>query len=514
MNFSKNTQRGRRRMLPVIAILSAAVVALTGCGTSGGGSDPVVTDGLPLRIGHSDVVMNLDPFQIPTGGRETRAVKRQIFDALVVQGDDLVPTPQLAESWETPTDTTWVFNLRTDVKFHDGEQFDASTVKYNMDLVLDPDGGSPSHSKFAAMVKSVTVVDDYTIEIETIKPAPSLLTALAFQELVPGKYRETVGAEAFNLAPVGTGPFKFVSQTQEKVVVERNDDYWGGKAATPSVTFKHIPEVSARIAALQTGEVDIIDQIPRDLAGTLSGDVEAVSTTGTRIYFAAMNVTQAPFTDVNVRRALASAVDTDTIAGSLYGGDAVALNQPAFPTMFGYQKDAEGFKFDLDAAKTVLSTVTTPITLDVKQGDLTLAEAVAGQLATAGLTVNIQAIEDEAFSVKIEAGLSQMYVSSWGVAEGDLDAILTRHFWTPRGDTSAYTNYSDATMDALIDAGRSTTDQAKRFDIYVDVIDQLVKDAPWRPLVTPNEFYGVSSSVSGWAPAPTGLYHLNKAVRK
>lgn len=509
----KQNREFKVRLGKVAAASLAAALALTtvACSTGEEGSPDASqqdASGGTLTIGQSDQIMNLDPFTVPIGGRETRAPKRQIFDTLVVQDDQFVPQPSLATSWENPDDNTWVFALRDDVEFHNGEKFNSETMKENIDLLLDPAGGSPAHEKFLTMVESVETPDEFTFVINTTEPAPTLLTQLAFQEIVPTKHRAEVGGEAFNQEPVGTGPFSFVSQTKEEVVLEANQNYWGEVPVVEKVTFKHIQEVSSRIAALQSGEVDIIDQVPGDLAGTLTGKAEPVAVDGTRVYYVGMNVEEAPFDDVEVRRAANQATDTDALAEFLYDGNAIALNQPGFPTMFGYNENADVIPFDQEAARKVFETIDEPVTLYVTNSDATLAQAVVGQWQDAGLSVSIQTLEDEAFLERRGDGDLELFVSSWGVAEGDLEALNTRHFWSERSVDSAFTNYSNPKADELIVAGRTTIDEEVRLDAYWKLIDILIQDAPWVPLVTPGETYGVSSTLAGWEPSPTGQYRL------
>src|SRR5690606_15549435 len=150
----------------------------SGTPDTGGSTEPA--DGGRLIVAQADQIMNLDPFTIPIGGRETRAPKRQIFDTLVVQQDDFTTTPSLATSWENPDETTWVFTLRDDVTFHNGEPFNAETVVENMEMVLDPNGGSPAHAKFVNMLDSVEATDEFTVTMFTPEPTPSLLQNLAF----------------------------------------------------------------------------------------------------------------------------------------------------------------------------------------------------------------------------------------------------------------------------------------------------------------------------------------------
>ncbi|MCL4186916.1 MAG: hypothetical protein KJZ85_04855 [Rhodobacteraceae bacterium] len=491
----------KRTVQAATALLLATVMATT---------EAAAAD-VTLVVGQAVRPTQFHPLLAPGGGRETRAIKRQIFDALVVQDDNLRPQPQLAKSWTIENDVRWIFELRDDVSFHNAERFNAETVKWNLERILDPNSTAPGASTLRTLIESVEVTGEYQVTVTTKSPAPTLLITLAFVELAPKNLVEEVGDEAFAAAPIGTGPFLFVSRDGSTVQLKRNDAYWGGPAASAEVTFTTIPELSSRIAALRAGEIHIADQIPPDQVVQLSGNVAPATATGTRIFFMAMNVNEPPFDSVAVRQAVALAFDRDLIAQALYGGRARPLNQPAFPEMFGYQPDLAGFRYDPAAARAVLSTVTAPVTLSVRQVDFVLAQAVAGFLADAGLKVELALVEDAAFNDSITGGRLQSYVSSWGVAEGDVDAILHPHFWSERGANRRYTNYANPALDALFYEGRSTTDSARRFAVYADALRLLVDEAPWAVLVNPMDIYGVSNDLTGWMPSPTGMYRINEA---
>ncbi|WAX55159.1 ABC transporter substrate-binding protein [Jatrophihabitans cynanchi] len=508
----KREPRPRRHRYRSAAALgaTAAVVAVTlsACTGSSSGGGQNSADGQRLVIGLSAEIMNLDPGLAPTGGRETIAIRDSIFDTLVTQGDELRPKPRLAESWSNPDARTWVFKLRKGVKFTNGEPFNAEVAKYNIERVLDSKLQLSYYSQLSAIVSDVKAVDDMTLQLTTKSAAPGLLTILDYMQIVPEQYMKKVGDKQFNTAPIGSGPFKFDKREGDQVYLTRNDDYWGGKPKLKTVVFQTIPEVSARVAALQSGAINIANEIPPDVAKTLTGDTKTETVSGTRIFFLGMNVKAKPFDDPAVRRAVVQAVDTQSIAKNLYVGEAQPLNQDAFKAMLGYQPNIPGNTFDQAAASAVLKNVTTPVVIDVTQADATLGQAVLGQLQAAGLKAQIQTVEDSAFDTKTEAGQEQAYLSSWGVAEGDLDALIIRHFWSGRDDTSKYTNYSNPSLDDQIKQEQSTVDPAARQKIFAGIMQTLLADAPWVPIVTPNEIYGVSSNVTGWTPSPIGLFHL------
>lgn len=510
-------QRKTVRRLALVPVAALALAACAGGETfddDGGDGAAEAEDGTTgtaassgqLVIAQSADILTMDPHMHRT--RITQNVVHNVFESLVNQDSELNPVPELATEWEQVDDLTWRFHLREDVTFHNGEPFDAEDVTFSIERILDPEQASPRASMLE-MVESVEAEDEHTVLITTAAPAPTLLSALAVNEIVPSEYVTEVGDEQFAAEPVGTGPFVFESWSpNESVDLSANPDHWDGEPSVDSLIFRPIPEVSSRMAALQSGDVHIAAEIPPDLAGQLSGDAEAVGVDGTRVFFLAMNVTQPPFDDLDVRVAVNQAVDKDTLVSALYEGRARTLDQPAFPEMVGYTDGIEGHSFDLDAASGVLEGVGETVQIDTNESTRTLAEAVAGQLQNAGLAAEVNVLEEQAFLDAIESGSSAAYVSSWGVAEGDADVILARHFWSPSREGAFYTGYTNAELDRLIEEGRGTLDEATREEVYAEAMQIVVDDAPWVPLLNAEEIYGVASSVQGWEPSPIGRFNV------
>lgn len=513
----KNSRHSHIRKLSLVPLAGLVLTACAGgetygdggagdgAGDGGDGTAPVAS-AEQLVIAQSSDIVTMDPHM--HRNRPTQNVVHTVFESLVNQDTDLNPVPELATEWEQVDDLTWRFHLREDVTFHNGEAFDAEDVKFSIERILDPEQASPRASMLA-VVESVEVEDEHTVVITTADPAPTLLSGLAVNEIVPSEYVNEVGDEEFAAAPVGTGPFAFDSWSpNESVNLSANEDYWDGAPEIDTLIFRPIPEVSSRMAALQSGDVQIAAEIPADLTGELTGDTEAVSVPGTRIFFLAMNVTTPPFDQLEVRVAAQQAVDKDTLVDALYEGRARALNQPAFPEMIGYTEDLQGYDFDAEAAGQVLGSVTEPVQIDSDESTRMLAEAVAGQLQSAGLNAEVNVLEDQAFLDQIESGASTAYVSSWGVAEGDADVIMARHFWSPSREDAFYTGYSNDELDQLIADARSTVDQTEREGLYAEAMQTVMDDAPWVPLLNPEEIYGVSSQVQGWEPSPIGRFNV------
>jgi peptide/nickel transport system substrate-binding protein len=489
----------------------ATVLAACGGGESFDDSagEPDGGGGGTLAVAQSADIETMDPAMHRS--RINQTVVRNVFEALVNQDSSLEPVPELATEWEQVDPTTWRFTLREGVEFHNGEPFNAEAVKYSLERVVDPEQASP-RADMLSMIDTIEVEDDYTVVITTAQPAPTLLASLSVNEIVPPQYIGEVGDEEFAANPVGTGPFTFQEWVpNERVVLRANEDYWDGRPEIDTLVFRPIPEVSARIAALQSDDVQIAAEIPADLAETLEGNVESASVDGTRIFFLAMNVTKAPVDDAEVRLAVNQAIDRQTIVDSIYQGFARPLTQPAFPEMVGHHEDFTGPSYDQEAASSVLGSVNGALEIDVEEADRTLAQAIAGQLDSAGLKTKVNVLETQAFDDSISSGASMAYVDSWGVAEGDADVIFARHFWSPAREDSFYTGYENSELDKLIERGRSTADEAEREEIYAQAIEMVMADAPWAPVVNPQEIYGVSASVEGWEPSPIGRINVADA---
>lgn len=515
-------KNARSSVIRWVALVPIAGLVLTACsggesyddngqgadgadGTAGSDGGTAASGG-QLVIAQSSDILTMDPHM--HRNRPTQNVIHTVFESLVGMDQELTPVPELATEWEQVDDLTWRFHLREGVTFHNGEPFDAEDVKFSIERILDPEQASPRASMLE-VIDSVEVEDEHTILLTTGAPAPTLLASLAVNEIVPSEYVAEVGDERFAAEPVGTGPFTFDSWTpNESVTLSANAEYWDGAPALNTVVFRPIPEVSSRMAALSSGDIQIAAEIPPDLTGELSGNTEVKSVAGTRVFFLAMNVTQPPFDELEVRVAANQAVDKETLVSALYEGLARPLNQPAFPEMIGYSNDLQGIDFDPDAAAAVLGSTTGTVQIDSTEATRMLAEAVAGQLQAAGLAAEVNVLEEQAFLDRVESGGSTAYLSSWGVAEGDADVILARHFWSPSREGAFYTGYTNDALDELISEGRSTLDQAQREEIYAEAMQIIVDDAPWVPLLNPEEIYGASTSVQGWEPSPIGRFNL------
>ncbi len=315
----------------------------------------------------ADSILTLDPAAYRD--RMTETVIRNMFDGLVTRTADGRVVCEIAESWTASSDTEYVFKIRRDVKFHNGDPLTADDVVFSFDRVIREGamGGRTSPRKgLLGPLVGVEKIDGYTVRFKLSSPFSVFLQALVHVQIVPEGYLMSVGDNAFARSPVGCGPFRFVDgRLDDRIVMERFDDYYGGSPDLPPVgparvkraIFRMMPDPTVRAAALKTGEVSIIQTVPAHLAASLSrdGKLQVRSVEGTRVYCAEMNCARPPFDDVRVRKAMNHAIDWDTILATIYAGGASRLATGFLPSGFGYNPDLPPYGYDPQKARALLA---------------------------------------------------------------------------------------------------------------------------------------------------------------
>lgn len=461
---------------------------------SGGESKVIIAQGVDVRT--------FDPHE------DTRSpeIFRNLFDNLLHRNQDLELVPSLAETWENIDETTWEFTLRQDVTFHDGTPLTSKDVKYTFDRVLNPDVSSRIYT-FISMIDRAEVVDDYTVRIITKNPFPALPTVARYVFVLPADKYEELGPEGFSLAPVGTGPYKFVEWVPDgHFIFERYDDHWRGQPSVATVEVRPVPEDATRVSSLKAGEIDIATLIPvTDVAGVEEDDnldVRAVRSLFT--IFVGMNTWNEPFTDARVRQAMNYAVDVEAIIENLLEGHGYPLGQICAPPVFGYNPDIENYPYDPDRARELLAEAGYPdgfnTTLDTPQGqylqDVEISQAIAGQLAEVGVNVEVRPAEfNEYFDRWLAKSIEGLYFLGNTASTLDVDAVLGSHFDSER--RGLY--YNSPESDEMIHAAAQEFDVAKREEMYHELMQFLHDQAPWIFLYNQENIYGVNKTLE-WTP--------------
>lgn len=412
-------------------------------------------------------------------------------------GGDPKVLPVLAESWEQSADgETWTFKLRQGVMFHDGTPFNAEAVRFNiMDRMLNPDAKALAASAFN-MIESVEVVDEYTVNMITDGPFAGLPAQLAYSPMAMNSPTQVqkLGNEDYHTAPMGTGPFKFMHHIKgQEVLVEANEDYWGGAPYLDAIAMRPIPETPARLMALEAGESHVIYHVPPRDAQRYIDDpslgIDVLTPPQQRTIFVGMNNKWGPFEDVRVRQALNYAVDQQAIIDNILLELTQPMDSPLPPASACYQS-TKNYAYDPDKARQLLAEAGYgdgfKATLHYGAGrfllDSEVVEAVQSYLADVGVEVEVIQLEWAAFQATWKKPLEeteiQLFFVGWGnpTVDPDLGTYTYVEASWPPGLNAMF--YSNPDLEQLIAAQRAATDPVARCEIVNEIQEIIMEDTP------------------------------------
>jgi peptide/nickel transport system substrate-binding protein len=438
-----------------------------------------------------------DPVSLDPQARDDsngHVVRAQIFESLTNRANNMEIGPGLAESWDQVDDTTWRFKLREGVTFHDGEPFNADAVVYSIERINDP-GFDKSFEFASETIASATAVDDMTVDIKTDGPDPILPSRLDWLAIVPP---EASAKADFPENPVGTGPYKFVEWRRgSQISLTANEDYWGPAPSIKDVVIRTIPEANTALAALQTGEVDIIKNLFHEQA---QQEPKLVATPGLESFMIRLNTWGGETMDLKVRQALNYGVDKDALAQALFGGYAEPLKGQAITSSeFGFNPDIEAYPYDPDMARQLLKDAgfeSLDVDFVATSGnwlkDKEVAEAVAGQLEEVGVHANLSILELSAYygAMLNPEKASQSELAFISVSGELLDAQKTLNGWFAcEGAANVYCNEE---IDQMIAEARVETDAEAREKLLRDTWQALHDDAASIFLISPQNIWGLT----------------------
>ncbi len=491
-------------MAPVVLPVFAGLVSPFGVGPKGALAALQADAGKTLNVAVGSSVSTLDPHM--TGSIPDQAVLINIFDPLLKRDVEGNLIPNLATEWTAVEDNVWEIKLRDDVVFHNGEPFDADTVMWNIERVLDPANASPIQ-EFRTF-DEVTVVDPTTVRIATIAPDPLVPAKLALYGgmMVPPRYIQEVGPEAFASNPVGTGAFEFVEWVKDDhLTLAANEDYWAGPPQLGKLVFRFIPDAAARIAALLSGQADLIDKVPAINTGAIEGnpDYRVDTASCTRIYYLSIAYPDGPTADKRVRQAISYAINTQLIIDKLLLRRGRQIAAPVSDTTFGYDPELAPYPYDPEKARALLAeagyTDGFAIGFDTTPGlEQDLAEAIVGQLAEVGITAELAVLPEGEYEEKYSEGqLAPLWDNGYTLWQGDSIVLVDTFFHSGRPRA----RYHSPEFDALIEQAQATVDPVQREELMRQILRQLHEDAPWVYLLQANDIYGVSQKVTWTVPA-------------
>lgn len=460
-----------------------------------------------LLVANDQEPVGLDPAKNPASS-SLRIISR-MYNGLTRLNEKLEVVPDLAEKWENPNPTTWVFYLRQGVKFHSGKEMTAEDVKYTYERILDKNTASIAASYFA-QVDKIEAVDKYTVKF-TLKEsfAPFLTnTSSTWASIINKDFKEDL-----NKKEDGTGPFKLAEWVPDDHVklVKFADYFEKGKPKLEAINFLLMKEEAARLAALRTGKVHLTT-VSADSATLLAKDagIKVLTYQSLEYSYLGMNAGRKPFDNPKVRQAISLAVDRQEILETVWKGKAVltgptpsALTQWAAPIA-----EMPDYKVDIAKAKQLLTEAgyptgfkTTLISASTYPDMMDTAQVIQKQLKQIGIEVEIKPTEWGAYVNAWKAKEMDMMVGRNGSGT-DPDRSLAFFFHTT--GTANVWNFSDKEYDQLVEQGRKASTLQDRQKFYLQAQKRLVSLHPNLFLASPQYFYALRDGVKGFTPSPTG----------
>lgn len=446
-------------------------------------------------------------------------VGAQIFDTLVERDANLKLVPALAtEMPRLVAPTTWEIKLRRGVRFHNGEEFNADSVKFSLERVANPANKLRGTSPFGP-IDRVEIVDPYTVRVHTKKPWPIFVSAMAFRQasMYPPKAYADKDPAFISRGPIGTGPYRFVRWSKdEEIVLEAVPDHWRGAPKIKTVVFRPIPDDAVRVAALQNGEIDVAVNIPPHLAAVIDKHPRLFLSTAPSIrtiqimfythQMDAQHKVQGPYAgptaDRRVRQAIAHAIDADDIIKNVMDGKAVRVATMLTSMHFGFDPALKPIKQDLARTKQLLTEAGFPNGLDLvfngPQGryvrDKEVAEAVSGQLSKANIRTTLRTFEFVNYLNNMvyvhKAG--PMWLIGWGTPTVDAETVYVPLFRSG----NIFVNWHNDDFNGMVDEAQTIMDEQKRREQYFRINRLWVEEMPAVPLYQQIDLYGASQRLN------------------
>lgn len=459
-------------MKRVITLLLVAIIGSLGFAQKDGGI---------LRVATVSEPTSLDP--VTTNNIPSRLVLMQIHDGLVSYDADLNIVPKLATSWEISEDgAEYTFHLREGVTFHNGDAFTATDVKYTFDQALNP-ALQGQWLGILGGVQEVAIVDDLTVTVRVAAADASFIDQIVYLGIVNSKVHQAVGADAYAISPVGTGPFAFVSWDRNDVLaLKRNDAYWLTRPHLDGVEFRAIPERAVASLELESGGADAAMSLAASDLIRLqdSRDITVNSTPTLSYYYIAINNQMGPLADPRVRRALAMAIPMDQFVDTIFQGVGAVRAYSSFaPGSLPYDEGlvADFPQFDPEGARALLAeagypngfetTIYTPTDSNRRQ----LGELVQAALTQVGIKAEVRSVEFGTLLPLTYSGEAPLWILGWTNGVDPNNYVYDMFHsdpaaWEADEVTFNSARYNNPTVDAWLEEARTINDMDERLEIY------------------------------------------------
>ncbi|OLN33704.1 ABC transporter substrate-binding protein [Desulfosporosinus metallidurans] len=515
----------------VIATMLSATLILSGCGQTAAPTKEGTTatskpvDGGTFRFGMISSPSNLEPaFLEENNGIE---IGKELYDGLVRYDPKTLETkPAIAEKWDYSADKKVItFHIRKGVKFHDGTEVKAQDILDDWNRLAAKDTASPVsfplepivgfkevNSGAAKTMTGLKKIDDYTVEVTLGEPNAAFITSLGHPAV--GIYKIAGAAKAgkdFGTPAstpetlIGTGAFKFVKwNADQDVTITKFNDYYGNKVHVDQVVYKIYKEESTALNDFRAGNLDYVDRMPPGQQQAIIKEFpgQTIKNVALTTEYIGFNLNKAPFKDnLNLRKAIAYAIDTQSVIDTVREGISTPANGPVPAGMPGYDKELKAPTYDKAKAKEYLAKAGYPdgkglpviqYSYNFTQLNQKVAEAFQGQLKEVGIQTELKNLEWGSYIKALQSGDSQMFRLAWGADYPDPDDFLrilySKSQWGANNDTF----YSNPEVEALFTQGLTETDTAKRMAIYKTIQEKVVAEQPavWAFNTTYLELFG------------------------
>ena len=502
----------KKHFVKILSLVVAGALVLSACGGKSKETDTliVVTPSLPPT---------LDPVAVNT--QPASQVNVQIYETLILQqGRDAVLSPGLATSWEFVDAQTINLKLRQGVKFHNGEDFKASDVKFSLERAIES-----SHTRtIIGMVSDIIINNDHDVTIKLEYPFAPIISHLAHPVIsmvseVAVKASEAAG-ENYGDNPIGTGPFKFSEfVVGDKIELTRFEDYWGTKPTFNNMTFRMIPEATNRLIEVETGSAHIAygvsaTDIP---AAEANANLNLVRDLNYSLTYLGFNTTKAPFDNPLVRQAIAHALDKDAIVKGVYHGAGKPAVAPINDNVWASNGALEAYEFNVERALELMKEAGLENGFSAKLWTNTgnaqradLSEIIQNQLRAINIDVTVELMEFSVFTEKMSTPEEhEMFILGWGTTTNDPDYGLFNLFHSDSfGDAGNRMFWSSPQVDRLLEEGRRETNPDKRLQIYTEAQEIIHAELPWISVWQGEDLSVIGNNVRNFEHAPAGHHKL------
>ena len=475
----KKGEAMKKRCLSLLLLAGLLCAVLSGCGDSSTAETPesrAAANTIVVGIAQ-DLDNSLDPHKTVKAG--TREVMFNVFEGLMKPTPEGDLTPAIASDYQVSEDRlTYTFTLRDGVKFHNGDTVTAEDVVYSIQRCAAATETGIVPVEAFSIITDIQALDERTVAITISEPSNEFISYLT-TAILPADYEEQ------DTAPVGTGPFRFVSRTaQDSIVLEKFDEYWGTPANLDKVTFKIIENADSLLMSLQSGAIDLCAHLTSTQVAQLGEDFQIEEGTMNLVQALYLNNAMAPFDNELVRQALSYAVDKQGIIDLAFDGYGSPIGSSMYPAFGKYFDESltDYYPHDTEKAKELLAQAGYPdgfsMTITVPSNykpHMDTAQVLVQQLAEVGITAEIQAVEWESWVS--DAYTNRQFQSTVvGVDASNMTARALLERFTSTADNN-FINYSNADYDALFAQAQATADDAEQTALYKEMEKNLTEHA-------------------------------------